>query len=336
MRNCPNCRREVSEEARYCRACYTVLPEIDPAVVARDRKRAKLISRFVKLSIIAAVGGAVWLIKSHPDLFTTAGAAAQRQWADVRSSRETRRTSSATVEMASAEEGESRPSHRPVNSPTVVHNGADGCAITQMVRNDSAVPLSPIVLEFTFENAAGEQVGRRLRAASDAVLPGRTDGRLAFQVPCPLAFSNVRVKPAEPAPATAALAKPVETAAAEAVRTAIVNANRIAVELPGWRQECDGNSPCPLTVSFGKGMSGIFMFQSAPGDSGELISDDPNLVALIARGERPVLKVPAGFAEVGEVVLTDENLQEKDKAGRWRRFVRWIRNSLGMGAEEGA
>src|SRR3546814_6630970 len=55
----------------------------------------------------------------------------------------------------------------------------------------------------------------RLRAASDAVLPGRTDGRLAFQVPCPLAFSNVRVKPAEPAPATAALAKPVETAAAE-------------------------------------------------------------------------------------------------------------------------
>src|SRR3546814_17150505 len=87
-----------------------------------------------------------------------------------------------------------------------------------MVRNDSAVPLSPIVLEFTFENAAGEQVGRRLRAASDAVLPGRTDGRLAFQVPCPLAFSNVRVKPAEPAPATAALAKPVETAAAEAVR----------------------------------------------------------------------------------------------------------------------
>src|SRR3546814_15158579 len=83
-------------------------------------------------------------------------------------------------------------------------------------------------------------------------------------------------------------------------------------------------------------MSGTFMFQSAPGDSGELISDDPNLVALIARGERPVLKVPAGFAEVGEVVLTDENLQEKDKAGRWRRFVRWIRNSLGMGAEEGA
>src|SRR3546814_4122310 len=78
---------------------------------------------------------------------------------------------------------------------------------------------------------------------------------------------------------------------------------------------CDGNSPCPLTVSFGKGMSGTFMFQSAPGDSGELISDDPNLVALIARGERPVLKVPAGFAEVGEVVLTDENLQEKDKAG---------------------
>src|SRR3546814_1833084 len=99
-------------------------------------RSAKLISRFVKLSIIAAVGGAVWLIKSHPDLFTTAGAAAQRQWADVRSSRETRRTSSATVEMASAEEGESRPSHRPVNSPTVVHNGADGCAITQMVRND--------------------------------------------------------------------------------------------------------------------------------------------------------------------------------------------------------
>src|SRR3546814_17361100 len=113
------------------------------------------------------------LIQAHPDLFTAAGAAAQRQWADVRSSRETRRTSSATVEMASAEEGESRPSHRPVNSPTVVHNGADGCAITQMVRNDSAVPLSPIVLEFTFENAAGEQVGRRLRAASDAVLPGK-------------------------------------------------------------------------------------------------------------------------------------------------------------------
>src|SRR3546814_5315966 len=69
------------------------------------------------------------------------------------------------------------------------------------------------------------------------------------------------------------------------------------------------------------------MFQGAPGDSGERISDDPNLVALIARGERPVLKVPAGFAEVGEVVLTDENLQETDKAGRWRRFVRWIRNS---------
>src|SRR3546814_14847696 len=80
-------------------------------------------------------------------------------------------------------------------------------------------------------------------------------------------------------------------------RSAIVKANRMAVELPGWRQECDGNSPCPLTVSFGKGMSGTFMFQSAPGDSGELISDDPNLVALIARGERPVLKVPAGFAE---------------------------------------
>src|SRR3546814_20401187 len=60
MRNCPNCRREVSEEARYCRACYTVLPEIDPAVVARDRKRAKLLSRFVKISIIAAFGGAVW------------------------------------------------------------------------------------------------------------------------------------------------------------------------------------------------------------------------------------------------------------------------------------
>src|SRR3546814_9706284 len=219
-------------------------------------RSAKLISRFVKLSIIAAVGGAVWLIKSHPDLFTTAGAAAQRQWADVRSSRETRRTSSATVEMASAEEGESRPSHRPVNSPTVVHNGADGCAITQMVRNDSAVPLSPIVLEFTFENAAGEQVGRRLRAASDAVLPGRTDGRLAFQVPFPLAFSNVRVNTAAPAPATAALAKPVETAAAEDVRTAIVHANRIPVDPPGWRQECDGDSTDPLNDTCGQGMDG--------------------------------------------------------------------------------
>lgn len=335
MRNCPNCRREVSEEARYCRACYTVLPEIDPAVLARDRKRAKLISRSVKLAIVLAVGGAAWFIKSNPDLFTTGGAAAQRQWADVQSSKETRRTSNTSVETASAEEGDSRPSHRPVNSPTVVHNGADGCAITQTVRNDSAVPLSPIVLEFTFENAAGEQVGRRLRAASDAVLPGRTDRRLAFQVPCPLAFTNVRVQPAESGP-TGTPAKPAEMVAAEAVRTAMISANRIAVELPGWRQECDGNSPCPLTVSFGKGMSGTYMFQSAPGDSGELISDDPNLVALIARGERPVLKVPAGFAEVGEVVLTDENLQEKGKAGRWRRFVRWIRNSLGMGAEEGA
>src|SRR3546814_20379726 len=103
--------------------------------------------------------------------------------------------------MASGEEGESRPSHRSFNSPTVGHNGADGCAITQMVRNDSAVPLSPIVLESNFENAAGEQVGRRLRPASDAVLPGRNDGRLAFHVLCPLAFSNVRVKPAEPPPA---------------------------------------------------------------------------------------------------------------------------------------
>src|SRR3546814_19849869 len=138
MRNCPNCRREVSEEARYCRACYTVLPEIDPAVVARDRKRAKLISRFVKLSIIAAVGGAVWLIKSHPDLFTTAGAAAQRQWADVRSSRATRRTSRATVEMASADEGESRPSHRPLNSPTVVINVPTALAITHRTIQQAA------------------------------------------------------------------------------------------------------------------------------------------------------------------------------------------------------
>src|SRR3546814_17048455 len=143
MRNCPNCRREVSEEARYCRACYTVLPEIDPAVVARDRKRAKLISRFVKLSIIAAVGGAVWLIKSHPDLFTTAGAAAQRQWADVRSYRQTRRTSSANVEMASADEGESRPSHRPANKPTVVHTGTNRRAQPKSDRNKSAHPLSP-------------------------------------------------------------------------------------------------------------------------------------------------------------------------------------------------
>src|SRR3546814_5088839 len=133
--------------------------------------------------------------------------------------------------MASAEEGESRPSHRPVNSPTVVHNGADGCAKTQMVRNDSAVPLSPIVLEFTFENPAGEPFGRRLRAASVAVLPGRPDGRLAFQVPCSLPFSNVRVKPAEPSPPTAALANPFETAAAAAVLTAIVIANLIAVYL---------------------------------------------------------------------------------------------------------
>src|SRR3546814_4306379 len=148
-----------------------------------------------------------------------------------------------------------------------------------MMRKDRAVPLSPIVLESTFENAAGEQVGGRLRAASDAVLPGRTDGRLAFQVPCPLAFSNVRVKPAEPAPATAALAKPVETAAAEAVRTAIVNANGIAEELPGWRQECEGNSPCPQTESFGEGMPGTFMFQSEPGDTGELLAEDTYPVA---------------------------------------------------------
>src|SRR3546814_14578027 len=111
MRNCPNCRGEVSEEARYCRACYTVLPEIDPAVVARDRKRAKLISRFVKLSIIAAVGGAVWLIKSHPELFTTAGAPAQLQWAAVRSSRATHRPRSATVELSSAEQGKTPTYH---------------------------------------------------------------------------------------------------------------------------------------------------------------------------------------------------------------------------------
>src|SRR3546814_19805316 len=91
MRNCPNCRREVSEEARYCRACYTVLPEIDPAVVARDRKRAKLISLFSKLSIIAAVGGAVLPINSHPQLFPTPVAAAQRQRAAVPASKAARR-----------------------------------------------------------------------------------------------------------------------------------------------------------------------------------------------------------------------------------------------------
>src|SRR3546814_18743673 len=80
MKICPKCRRQATEEERFCRTCYTVFPYVDPAIsIAHRKTRAKTVSGVFQLLILFTLSAGVWMYQLAFDFFPGMNFAAQSQ-----------------------------------------------------------------------------------------------------------------------------------------------------------------------------------------------------------------------------------------------------------------
>lgn len=329
MRRCPKCSRNVPEEGRVCRSCYTVLPEIDPAVLVRRRKRAKTISGLVQLLIIFGVAGAAWTFRFNVDFFPdtrlvirSSFDSSQRYFNSF--FMKTDEAVAATSSDASVGGKADGKGFRRVSANSINRQGRN-CDISQTVRNEDSSAMSPIILHFTFEDALGKRFGSEARGVVDEALPAGAERTFILRVPCPRSFAHAKVRPWH---AKAKVGDTDIALASNGQKYGSARANvtmlKLAIKVPA-KTACHSSGPCDLTVRFEDGSEKQFSFRRDPQAEDVLIADDAQLTTHLQKGGTAKLLVPITTG-VGSVTLTDQDLGKLQDSSEWVMFTHWIRN----------
>lgn len=307
MRSCPNCLRSVAEEARVCRACYTVLPA--PAL---RNKRSRGLSGLTRIFIIFAAAGGAWLFQLDVKLFPALRPAVEARIAEAQ--RSTDRFFGDGVQQAQerVENGEAQPgSYEAVQAKSVAREGRQ-CSIAQGIRNLDEKPLSRVALKFTFEDAFGNPIGSEIDAMIVTTLEAGAEGNFTFRLPCPRSFAKVEVRLPGESRKIALLPSGLVADAPES------SAWRLAVQVSEPRI-CPAPNPCELLVrSRGDGATRYRFHREAKAPE-LLITEDSILIGHLRSGGVAWLQVPS-HSGGAEILLTDQHLRPP----RQSALARWV------------
>lgn len=303
MRSCPNCLRSVTEEARVCRACYTVLP-----AAALDDKRTRGLSGLKLVFITFAVAGGAWLFQLDVKLVPAMRPAVETQIAQLQ------RSIGGGVQEPHGRVGKGeagRGPYEPVPAKSVVREGRQ-CSITQGIRNLDEKPLSRVALKFTFEDAFGNPIGGETNAMAAVALKAGAQGNFTYRLPCPQSFAKVEVR------------LPRESRKVALVSSGLVadgpesSVWRLAVEV-SEQSICPPPGSCELLVRPRGGGAARYRFQRDAKAPEMLVTEDSILIGHLRRHGVAWLQVPS-HSGGAEILLTDQHLRPP----RQSALARWI------------
>lgn len=303
MRNCPNCLRSMADEARVCRACYTVVP-----VSALPDKPSRALSGLKQILILFAVATGAWIFQLDAKLLPGLRPAIRAQFGELQQSNGW--TVGSDIPQAHGRvdrsEAEQRPYER-VQAKSVTREG-QRCSIRQGLRKLDDKPLSRVVLKFTFEDVLGNPIGNETDAAVAAVLATGAQNEFTFSLPCPRSFAKVKVRVPSGAPKIALVSSSFVTDTAE--HSGLWN---LAVKVPE-RSICPLPEPCELIVrSYGGGTARYRFHRDAKAPE-MLITEDSILIAQLRRHRVAWLQVPSHSGGT-EVLLSDQQLRVGQQPG---------------------
>src|SRR3546814_432200 len=247
------------------------------------------------------------------DLFPGMKFAAQSQISSIgRSARRMFGSPTESAEMPPLGDSNNGSRRPPAYAPVAasdIERSPNGCAITQTIHNRESRPLSPIALDFSFEDALGAPIGEEMRAKILAVLPAGMQHTFTFRVPCPGSFASVKVRapgknPASSTPADAAAI--VESDHETWMQGA--NGEQLAFQIPGKVFECPQLDKWELTVRFDHGSMGTYAFQCLSGSPGILVTDDLRLIEWLQQGRQATVEVPTPDG-LRNLIVTENHLQ---------------------------
>lgn len=307
MRSCPNCLRSVAEEARVCRACYTIIPA--PAL---HNKRNRGLSGLKQTLIIFAAAGGAWLFQLDVKLFPALRPAVEARIAEVQ--RSTDRFFGGGIEQphgrvatGEAEQG----AYQSVQAQSVAREGRQ-CSITQGIRNLDEKPLSRAALKFTFEDALSNPIGSETGAIIAAALEAGAQSNFTFRLPCPRSFAKVEVRlPRESRKIALLPSGPVADSPESSTW-------RLAVAVPE-PSICPAPNPCELLVRpRGDGATRYGFHRDAKAPE-LLVTEDSILIGHLRSGGVAWLQVPS-HSGGAEILLTDQHLRPP----RQSAIARWV------------
>lgn len=276
----------------------------------RRARHAKSVAGYVQLALIFSVAAGAWLNPLEIDFFTDARTSIEDAAAEGgRSVRGFMATSNVGLTLVGSAEPGSRGEEtksQPVAAREISRSRA-GCAISQSVHNGQSQPLSPIVLEFSFEDVVGQKIGGSMRAVVEEVLPAGAQGKFRFKVPCPKTFAAVKVQ---------AIGQQVEVganvlASASAKPPVMLGAqpiqqDNVAIQIPEGVLACPADKLCSGIVRLGSGKSTTHLFRRESPSSRTLISD-ARLAKQLRGTTRAIIELPLPDGGVRSVTIIKRN-----------------------------
>lgn len=336
MKNCPICRAEAGDEARYCRSCYAVFADDATPVVRSAGKRGRAL--LLGLVVLAAAAGA-WFYRIDiglPAISRTEGATQpagqDRAPVPARGQDDPAGMSSADAagRRSSPKEQWGKPENR-VAARSVSRSG-QRCAISQAVHNGRDRIIYPVALDFSFEDPLGRRIGSSVRSVVEAILPAGEQRGFTFDLPCPKTFAQVMIKAPGEGMSVAGGGSP-ESAARLMAGKPMIDSRKLhlTITAPEDFALCPGLEPCQLMLHFNGSWTAAW-FRRDPKNPRAIISSDPQLVGPIQRGWEAHVRLP--LREGAEnVTITNEALREPETFGGWSGFLRSIGTMMGMKEE---
>lgn len=357
MKHCPTCRTGASDEALYCRSCYSVFPAAGQAPVAQQRQAARLALSVIGAVLFLCTATGIWIYQADPLNFSGTRPAAQSSAtgsppaATGPASPAVLFEGSATTKPAASNDSgpglaasdfkaprsgaltdDGNRWGRSVNSisaAAVEHNGG-GCAISQAVHNGGSKIIFPVILEFSFQDAIGKRIGAGTRSSVEAILPAGERRGFTFQLPCPRIFASVNVATPEPDAAVAG------NGSFQSVADLMAGAPKIdlrqlhlAIKVPQDLTICQGQEPCRLVLRFNDSWTAAW-FKRDPRNPDMLVTSDSQLIGSLQHGWDAKVQLPLRNGS-DKLTVTDAALRAPEAPSRWDTMIGSIKSLFGMG-----
>lgn len=326
MKLCLNCRTAASDEARYCRSCYTVFADADPASLAHRQKRVKAMSYTVKALVVLVVAGGFLLSRIDLNFLSDPN---QVQSDSGAKTGITPKQPAAQPDSASGG-GWGQPSNT-ISAASVERLGKS-CAISQAVHNGGVRIMFPVVLEFSFQDSLGNRTGPSVRSVVEAILPAGERRGFTFQMPCPKSFERVNIQTVNPQAGIGGNGTVQAVAELIAGKPLIdVHQLHLAIQVPDGLTMCPNLRPCQLMLRFNDSWIAVW-FRRDPKHPDTLIASDPQLVGPVQRGWHADVRLPLRNG-TEKVTVTEEFLREPESTGGWNQFVSSVKQMIGIKEE---